>query len=492
MHDTGVEDRLRVALRGDTDGLDLTITAAELERRLAARQRQRNGRRVSYLAAAVAIVAIGTIGAVANGWLRLPAVGTAPAQVNPIAATPGRTELLRVDPRPGVESQSMNATTPFGWDGAGFEHVDPFVIASLRCEGPGTVQLTIDREPTQTVECGTGGGENVIGFSATPPEIGIAVVVDGAVSFALLVEKPSLAEIPHKSLDPSGSAFIPPAMQVSVSTLGQPGETLLLATGCSFTYVLADGGTGSGGCAEPFFGLVCCETLNVPYGSDLTFTFPDGWSIQRSEISVVGEAWADDRAAASRTITGWRNTGGQILRFDGTFSKDGDTFSTLFGVLIHGPVDIPVVAPPSTACGAPDLTVTTPPAIRLIVDGVPSVAGTVATTSWGTTSHVVDGDPMPRTAVEIPAGATLALQVAGDVCATGWRIEYGPPVTGPWLSIDRVGSLVLPHRTPPDGPVDGHANRFDLAELPPGEWYIEATLRYADGDAAVGWHLIVR
>jgi hypothetical protein len=104
----------------------------------------------------------------------------------------------------------------------------------------------------------------------------------------------------------------------------------------------------------------------------------------------------------------------------------------------------------------------------------------------------VDADPMPRAAIEVPVGAALVLRIAGDVCATDWRIEYGPPVTGPWLSIDRVGSLVLVHRTPPDGPVDGHANRFDLAALPPGEWYIEAMFRYADGDAAVGWHVIVR
>jgi hypothetical protein len=493
MHDTGIEDRLRAALRGEGDDLPLTITAAELERRLAARQRQRNSRRVSYLAAAVAIVAIGTIGAAANGWLRLPAVGTAPDQVNPIAATPGRTELLRVDPRPGVESQSMNVTTPFGWDGAGFERVDPFVIATLRCQGPGTVQLTIDREPTQTVECGTGGGESVIGFSATPPEIGIAVVVDGPVTFALLVEKPSLAEIPHESLDPSASpAAFSPVMQVSVSTLGKLGATVSLRTGCWRPYAMTDAITGEGDCAEPSLVPLCCETLDVPYGSDLTFTVPGGWSIERSEIGIAGKAWVDDRVAASRSITGWRSTGDQAMRFDAVLSRDGENFSTSFGVSIHGAVDVPTVAPPSTACGAPDLSVPTPPAVRLIVDGVPSVAGTTATTHWGTASHQVDADPMPRAAIEIPAGSTLALGIAGDVCATDWRIEYGPPVTGPWTSIDRVGSLVLVHRTPPDGPVNGHANRFDLATLPPGEWYIEASLGYADGDAAVGWHVIVK
>ena len=112
--------------------------------------------------------------------------------------------------------------------------------------------------------------------------------------------------------------------------------------------------------------------------------------------------------------------------------------------------------------------------------------------NWGTASHPVDGDPVPDRAIRIPAGTSLALWIADDVCATDWRIEYGPPLNGSSLSIDRVGSLVLAHRTPPDGPVNGHQNRFDLAQIPPGEWYIEAELRYVGGTAHLGWHVIVK
>jgi len=36
------------------------------------------------------------------------------------------------------------------------------------------------------------------------------------------------------------------------------------------------------------------------------------------------------------------------------------------------------------------------------------------------------------------------------------------------------------------------ANRFDLASLPPGDWYIEAELRYVGGTAHLGWHVIVK
>jgi len=387
MHDTSVEDRLRLAFRGETDGLGLTITAAELERRLAARRGSRNGRRLSLLAAGIAIVAVGTIGALSNGWLRLPAIG-----------------------------------------------------------------ITGGPLPSPT---------------------------------------PSASVAPSSSPATSAAAFSP-VMRVSVSTLGKLGATVSLRTGCWRPYAMTDAITGEGDCAEPSLVPLCCETLDVPYGSDLTFTVPGGWSIERSEIGIAGKGWVDDRVAASRSITGWRSTGDQAMRFDAVLSRDGENFSTSFGVSIHGAVDVPTVAPPSTACGAPDLTVPTPPAVRLIVDGVPSVAGTTATTHWGTASHQVDADPMPRAAIEIPAGSTLALWIAGNVCATDWRIEYGPPVTGPWTSIDRVGSLVLVHQTPPDGPVNGHANRFDLATLPPGEWYIEASLGYADGDAEVGWHVIVK
>ncbi len=75
MRDSQVEDRLRGLLRAEGDSLSLTITTAELERRLDARRRSAQGRRVSFLAAAVALVAVGTMVAAANGWVSLPAVG---------------------------------------------------------------------------------------------------------------------------------------------------------------------------------------------------------------------------------------------------------------------------------------------------------------------------------------------------------------------------------------------------------------------------------
>ena len=73
-------------------------------------------------------------------------------------------------------------------------------------------------------------------------------------------------------------------MQVSVGTLGVAGETLLLTTDC-YRYELADGQTGVIRCRGVPIDPPCCESLEVPWGSDLTFTIPDGWSIERSVIT---------------------------------------------------------------------------------------------------------------------------------------------------------------------------------------------------------------
>ena len=75
MHDSRLEDQLRSALRADGEGLPLTITTDELERRLALRRRERNGLRLTLVAAGIAVVAVGSIVAFGNGWLRMPAVG---------------------------------------------------------------------------------------------------------------------------------------------------------------------------------------------------------------------------------------------------------------------------------------------------------------------------------------------------------------------------------------------------------------------------------
>jgi len=88
MHDTRLEDQLRSALRADADGLPFTITADELERRLALRRRDRAGRRVGLLAAGVAAIAVGSMVALSSGLLAPPNVAVAPSPQPTVSATP--------------------------------------------------------------------------------------------------------------------------------------------------------------------------------------------------------------------------------------------------------------------------------------------------------------------------------------------------------------------------------------------------------------------
>lgn len=78
MPDSELEDRVRFSLRAKGDALPMTITPEELERRLALRRRDRLGRRAGAVAAAVAILAIGSL-VVTSGRLGLSNVGTGPA-----------------------------------------------------------------------------------------------------------------------------------------------------------------------------------------------------------------------------------------------------------------------------------------------------------------------------------------------------------------------------------------------------------------------------
>ena len=89
MHDGQIEERLRGALRAEGDAVPMTITTPELERRLALRRRERLGRRGGYLAAAVAIIAVGSLVATTAGWFRAPSVGSGPSPVptaSPVAS----------------------------------------------------------------------------------------------------------------------------------------------------------------------------------------------------------------------------------------------------------------------------------------------------------------------------------------------------------------------------------------------------------------------
>jgi hypothetical protein len=102
MHDTRLEDQLRSALRTDGDSLPFTITADELERRLASRSRQRTERRMTLLAAGIGVVAIGATFALSSGLQRPSGIAIDPS--SPPSASPS--------PTPSASSPRAAVATP--------------------------------------------------------------------------------------------------------------------------------------------------------------------------------------------------------------------------------------------------------------------------------------------------------------------------------------------------------------------------------------------
>jgi hypothetical protein len=107
MHDDQLERRLRATLRDEADRLPLTITAAELERRMVLRGRRSGNRRLMLLAAAVAIGAIGA-GGILAGLPNKPAPSPSvpaiavqsaePATVAPPSTLPSLDDLIASNP----------------------------------------------------------------------------------------------------------------------------------------------------------------------------------------------------------------------------------------------------------------------------------------------------------------------------------------------------------------------------------------------------------
>jgi hypothetical protein len=157
MHDSQVEEQVRRSLRAEGDRLPLTITTAELERRLAARRRESRGRWVSFVAAAAAVVAVVAIVGIGNGWLGLPSAGTQASPsptlvasptptlgtgISQIARAPEGRLVLEIEP---ISSGSGIARTIH----RDLEPDDYVVSVKVLCVGRGIVSFT---ERTHTVE----------------------------------------------------------------------------------------------------------------------------------------------------------------------------------------------------------------------------------------------------------------------------------------------------------------------------------------------------
>lgn len=109
MRDGQLEERLRAVLRTEGDALPLTITTAELERRMALRRRERVGRRAGLVAAAVAVVAVGSLVVTTSGWFQPSGVGTGPSAVPTASPAPSDAALPceTIDPTSMAEPPSL-------------------------------------------------------------------------------------------------------------------------------------------------------------------------------------------------------------------------------------------------------------------------------------------------------------------------------------------------------------------------------------------------
>ncbi len=136
MHDTELEDDLRKVLRAEGDEVPMTITAAELDRRLALRRRAHVGQRVRFLAAGVAVVLVGSMAVASNGWLRAPVVGSglsAPAAASPAeSVTP--TSLAPTSP-PSISPNAPCAPL----DVAAIDRPPEVVLDVAPIDGPSSV-----------------------------------------------------------------------------------------------------------------------------------------------------------------------------------------------------------------------------------------------------------------------------------------------------------------------------------------------------------------
>ena len=207
MHDSQIEDRLRSILRAEGDDLPMTITSSELQRRLEFRRRRARGRWVSFAAAAVAIIAIGGIVALGNGWLA-PAVGT---RVSPSPSI-GLSRIER-----GTQGQLVLEIQPTA---SGDGVVQPlhrqlaptdFVVSvKVQCLGHGSLWFT-DRTHVKELTCSNAASLDP-GFQPDPI---LVPVIDGSfdtvltatsgIRYTMLVETVPVPDHMPKLPTPNGS-----------------------------------------------------------------------------------------------------------------------------------------------------------------------------------------------------------------------------------------------------------------------------------------------
>lgn len=344
MHDSQVEDHLRSVLRKEGDELTLDITAQELERRLVVRRRARANRRLSFVAAGVAVVAIGGIVAAGNGWFGpTPGVGGHPVSsegaigsptestprsqppdlaspsLSPSASQPddGTLPCTALDPgqasgppvlvaaaMPGdamghggtvvaTEWRGETTGTPGTWDGLP-DVPDPIVI------GP-----TNDRFEAVSDGCFAHvSAEALLAVYAeaprpSPTPIPLGVISGGTNSGVVDIEPPRVGgwtvRVRATFVTTDGTSawseslyrvFVPfGAPKLTLSPAGVSGG--ISVDGNCPSFHLATGASASDQCGGPYEPITGIDPLVIARGSSVDLVLADGWRLDQVKVTAV-------------------------------------------------------------------------------------------------------------------------------------------------------------------------------------------------------------
>jgi hypothetical protein len=246
MHDESIGRRLSAALRQEAEVLPFTITAAELERRLALRRRSFAGRRLTLLlAAAVGISLFGIGGALSGLFDQSKPEPTRPIATNPSEAPVAAklatlNELVAVDPGSVLIAQGHgpadgpsteldryelpHASVVLGTFPPGIEY-----RVAVSCLGTGALVLDIrfpgSRGPRNGTSIACDGSTHEETFdSAQPQSVGFAL--SGPASWRVVARGTlppvTLPLVPHIFPTPAGNEDLVRVDDLTIEDAGQP------------------------------------------------------------------------------------------------------------------------------------------------------------------------------------------------------------------------------------------------------------------------------
>jgi len=486
MHDTDmrVEDRLRAALRAEADDLPFTITVDRLARRALERRRTARATRLggSLAAAAAVVVAVGIAAYALVNRDTAPAATPPTATASTASAIPTEVasfeELLPLAAGKGIQVGAGERIGDTAEDVSSDETgVRTILTVVAACVGDGDLELQVTdgTKPYARFRQGCTGEPVVHATNGAP--------VASADGLSVRASAPAGTDLRFVVVGvPSGPLPDPNGL---IETDGV--VTIPLTTATSATI-------------EPDEVSSTVATYRVPVD-----TAEEGFGLWVGLVcqGAVGHAtWRVEDAAGSSML------GPVDVACDGIPSYDRAEAGTLrprdpstaLTLVLETPRDagwalsavrlLPPGHPdPTVPCQAADPALTRPPKVEFFQAGAklpdPKVLG-----SWKGQGGDSSADVAPETSIPLASGKGLTMRIADDVCAIRWRITYAP-VPPDLVGHVPAGDLVPDQDNPRLDPAYAVENEFALADVPSGEWWIQALLVWPDGSAYVNLRVTV-